>query len=297
MTRIASVSAVNLVTDEAARTVLRRHNVRLSGAGKPTLLFCNGFNCEQNVWHFLADELAAHYQLVFFDQLGVGASERRDCASPRYQSLDGFVQDVLDICQALQLRDIVVVGHSAGALVAMLAAIQAPELFTKTILLAASPRYLNGSGYYGGFEAADLHAMLREMQANYQTWANTFATMMIGQAHAPQLGPELLAYAAKTDPTMAKRMVELVFMGDYRAYLPKLRQPTLLLQCADDPAAPEEVSVYLLKHLPHAALVMLPGSGHCPHLTVPDKVLDAMQQFLKLPPAPSKYSPQSGLSE
>jgi len=215
--------------------------------------------------------------------MGVGQSDRSYCADSRYLSLDGFVQDVLEICRALQLRDVVVVGHSAGALVAILAAIQAPEIFTKTVLLAASPRYLNAPNYYGGFEAKDLQDMLVEMAANYQAWANTFATMMIGQAHATALSHELIECSSNTDPRMAKRMVELVFLGDYREYIPKLRQPTLLLQCADDPAAPEEVSVYLLKQLPHAALLMLPGAGHCPHLTTPTQVLAAIQRFLKVP--------------
>jgi sigma-B regulation protein RsbQ len=278
-----STPAADLVTDEAAQAVLRRHNVHLTGAGKPPLLFCNGFNCGQGVWHLLAPGLAAEYQLVFFDQMGVGGADRRNCLSPRYQTLAGFVLDVVDICHALQLRDIVVVGHSAGALVAMLAAIQAPELFTKTVLLGVSPRYLNSPDYYGGFEEKDLRAMLAEMRTNYQAWANTFATMMIGQFHAPDLSHELLEWASQTDPVMARRMVELVFLGDYRSSVPELRQPTLLLQCADDPAAPQEVSQYLLQHLPHATLRTLPVSGHCPHLTAPTQVLAAMQQFLNAP--------------
>lgn len=283
MPLIESIAAVDLVADETAQAVLRRNNVRLTGRGKPPLLFCNGFNCGQSVWHFLAPALAEHYQLVFFDQVGVGKSDRRFCNSPRYHTLNGFVQDMLEICQALQLRDVIVVGHSAGALVAMLAAIQAPEVIAKTVLLAASPRYLNTLDYYGGFAEKDLSDMLVEMGANYQAWAYTFATMMIGHYHASELSHELLECASQADPAMAKRIVQLVFLGDYRAEVPKLRQPTLLLQCLDDPAVPEEVSQYLLQHLPHATLVNLPVSGHCPHLTAPAEVLAAMQQFIKLP--------------
>jgi sigma-B regulation protein RsbQ len=280
MSLLPSTPAADLVTDEAARVVLRRHNVRVTGTGKPPLLFCNGFNCGQHVWHLLAPTLAEHHQLVFFDQVGVGKSERSAGNSPRYYVLDGFVLDVLEICRALQLRDVVVVGHSAGALIALLAAIQAPDLFAKTVLLAASPRYVNTPDYYGGFEAKDLQAMLGEMSANYQRWVNTFATMMIGQFQAPDLSHELVECASQADAQMAQRMVELVFLGDYRAQVPKLEQPTLLLQCADDPAVPEEVSQYLLAHLPHATLVTLPVSGHCPHLTAPTEVLAAMAHFI-----------------
>lgn len=277
--------AADLVTDKVAQALLRRHNVRLTGSGKPTLLFCNGFNCGQSVWRLLAPGLAEHYQLVFFDQVGAGKSDRSLCKNSRYNSLAGFVQDVLEICQTLQLRNIVVVGHSAGALIAMLAAIQAPELFAKTVLLGASPRYLNTLDYYGGFEVKDLSDMLQEMRVNYQAWANTFATMMIGQFHASTLSHELVDCATQADQETARRMIQLVFLGDYRAELPRLRQPTLLLQCTDDPAVPEEVSHYLLQHLPQAVLVNLPVSGHCPHLTAPLEVRAAIRQFVSAPVA------------
>jgi sigma-B regulation protein RsbQ len=86
----------------------------------------------------------------------VGESDRRGIDDPRYFALDGFVQDVAAVGRPPALRDVVVVGHSAGTLVAMLAAIAAPERLAKTVLLAASPRYLNAPGYYGGFERLPL---------------------------------------------------------------------------------------------------------------------------------------------
>lgn len=104
--------------------------------------------------------------------------------------------------------------------------------------------------------------------------------MIIGQYDAPKLSLELVACASKADPEIAKRLVERFFLGDYRAELPRLLQPTLLLQCAEDPAVHEEVSRYLLDHLPDAQLVVIPSAGHCSHLTAPAQVLAAIQQFL-----------------
>lgn len=278
---LPTIAAADIVAAPAAQALLRRHNVRLTAASdKPPLLFCNGFNCGQNVWHRVAPALTAHYQLIFFDQMGVGGSDRAAVTDARYATLQGFVQDVVEICQTLGLRDVVVVGHSAGALVALLAAIQAPELLAKLVLLAFTPRCLNAPDYYGGFEPRDIAAMLHEMASSYPRWAATFATMMIGQFDAPALSHELVECATQADPEIARRMVELVFLGDYRSELPHLQQPALLLQCQDDPAVPEEVNHYLLSHLPAASLAVLPSAGHCPHLTVPEAVVAAIEQFV-----------------
>jgi sigma-B regulation protein RsbQ len=88
--------------------------------------------------------------------------------------------------------------------------------------------------------------------------------------------------ASQADQEVAKRVVQQTFLSDYRMQVPLLTCPTLLLQCTNDPAVPEEVSHYLLAHLPQATLVTLPTEGHCPHLTAPTEVLQAIQQFLAL---------------
>ena len=180
----------------------------------------------------------------------------------------------------MQLRDVVLVGHSAGAAIALLAASQAPEYITQTVLLNFSPHFLNEPGYYGGFEWAELQQVLAQMRINYVQWATTFATMLVGQHAAPALSHYLVACATQVDPALAAHVVELAFLGDFRPQLPQLRQPTLLLQCHEDPAVPEEVSAYLLAHIPHASLVTLATTGHSPHLTSPDEVAAAIRQFL-----------------
>ena len=73
----------------AAQAVLRRHNVHVLGAGQP-LLFCNGFNCSQRVWHLLTPVLVPHYQLILFDQMGVGQSDRSAYDLQQYATLAGY---------------------------------------------------------------------------------------------------------------------------------------------------------------------------------------------------------------
>ena len=73
---LPTTPATHLTPDKAAQAILRRHHVQVLGAGQPTLLFCSGFNCNQQVWHYLTPALAAEHQLILFDQMGVGHSDR-----------------------------------------------------------------------------------------------------------------------------------------------------------------------------------------------------------------------------
>ncbi|MGI4762952.1 MAG: alpha/beta fold hydrolase [Janthinobacterium lividum] len=262
------------------QSVLQQLNVNVIGSGKPPLLFCNGFNCNQQIWNYLKPALVKHYQLVFFDQMGTGDSDLRAYDAQRYATLASYAQDVVDICQALGLHDVVVVGHSIGAIIGVLAAVQAPQHFSKAVLLAASPCYINEPGYYGGFERQDLLALLAEMDRNYQSWASTFATLLIGPGHPASLGYELAGYFCEADPTIAKQFARLGFLADNRADLPHVHLPTLVLQCSEDVAVPDEVGAYLLAHLPQATLVRLATTGHCPHLSAPFEVVAALREFI-----------------
>ena len=261
-------------------SVLKRLNVNVLGAGKPPLIFCNGFNCNQHIWSYLTPALVKYYQLIFFDQVGTGESDLGAYDAQQYATLDGYAQDVVEICQALDLHEAVVVGHSVGAMIGLLAAVQAPQHFSKAVLIAASPCYVNEPGYYGGFEQQDLLDLLAEMDRNYQSWATTFATLLIGTEQQSSLGYELAGYFCQADPTIAKKFARLGFLADTRADLPLLQLPTLLLQCSEDIAVPEEVSAYLLAHLPQATLVTLATTGHCPHLSAPFEVVAALREFI-----------------
>jgi sigma-B regulation protein RsbQ len=263
--------------------VLQRNNVHVIGEGKQSLLLCNGFGCNQHIWRYLVPSLSQHYQLILFDYVGTGETDIKAYDSQKYSSLAGYAQDVVEICQALALHDAVIMGHSIGAMIAMQAAIQAPEYFSKAILLTATPYCLNEPGYYGGIEQKDAHQMVALMEADYQTWATVFGAMLIGQTHPASLGEELVDYFCALDKNSARQFIEITLFSDNRADIPRLQLPTLLVQCADDVVAPTEVAEYMLQHLPQASLVTLPVEGHCPHLSAPLETLAAIQDFLASP--------------
>ena len=260
--------------------VLRRNNVRIIGQGQRTLLLCNGFGYNQRLWDHLAPTLAAQYRVVLFDHVGSGESDRQAYDAQKYDRLDGYAHDAIEICQALHLHEAVLIGHSVGAIIAMLAASAAPEYFSKVILLTPSPCYINEPDYYGGFERENLQQVLDAMQTDYHGWAYQFADLIMGATNSPVLSEELGQFFWQTDAAIAQQFARVTFFSDNRADVPRLHLPTLVVLCHEDVVAPTEVGAYMVAHLPNAQLVTLRTTGHCPQLSAPLETLATIQDFV-----------------
>ncbi|RZK88511.1 MAG: alpha/beta hydrolase, partial [Hymenobacter sp.] len=232
--------------------VLARNHVRLVGHGKPPLLLCNGFGYDQRVWQTLVPALAKDHQVILFDHVGTGGSDLAAYDGDKYAHLAGYAQDMLDICRVLDLQQTVLLGHSVGATIALLAASQAPAYFAKVVLLTPSPCYLNAPGYYGGYERADIEQVLTLLQTDYRGWATLFVDLLLGPLATPGLAEELHQCLSSTASPMAQQFARVTFLSDHRADVPRLSLPTLVVQCLEDAIAPAEVGDYLLAHLPQA---------------------------------------------
>jgi sigma-B regulation protein RsbQ len=248
--------------------------------GQP-MLFAHGFGCDQNMWRLVVPAFEDEYRIVLFDHVGAGGSDLSSYDPARYGSLSGYARDVVEICDELELRDVVFVGHSVSAMVGVLAAAQRPELFAKLVLVGPSPRYIDDEGYRGGFSASDIEELLESLDSNFLGWSQTMAPAIMGNADRPELGEELTNSFCRTDPAIARDFARVTFTSDNRGDLRRVRVPSLVLQCRDDVIAPVEVGEYVHAHLPGSELVLLDATGHCPNLSAPGELVAAMQSYLK----------------
>jgi sigma-B regulation protein RsbQ len=264
-----------------AQDILARNNVKVFGQGTQPMLFAHGFGCDQNMWRFVTPSFEDNYRIVLFDYVGSGKSDLRAYTPERYGSLDGYTQDVLDICAELDLKDVIFVGHSVSGVVGMLASILEPERFDRLILVGPSPRYINDSpGYVGGFERADIVGLLDVMEKNYIGWANFLAPVVMKNQERPELTRELEESFCSTDPKIARRFAEATFFSDNRDDLSKVTIPSLIMQCSEDAIAPLEVGEYLQRHLPQSTLRVMRATGHCPHMSHPEETIQVIKEYL-----------------
>src|SRR5207245_1912509 len=146
-----------------------------------------------------------------------------------YRTLQGYAQDVLDICKALNLEDAIFVGHSVSSMIGLLAAVEKPAYFSQIIMVGPSPCYINKEGYIGGFEQKDIEGLLETMEKNYIGWANFLAPQIMGNSDRPALGEELTESFCSTDPVIANQFARATFFSDNRHDLSKLQTPSLIL--------------------------------------------------------------------
>jgi sigma-B regulation protein RsbQ len=261
-------------------SVLSRNNVRVTGQGTRPILFAHGYGCDQSMWRFVADAFADDHRVVLFDHVGAGGSDLSAYDAERYGTLHGYAEDVLEICRALDLDDVVFVGHSVSAMVGVLAALREPERFAKLVLVGPSPHYMNDGEYKGGFSREDLDGLIETLDSNQLGWSGAMAPVIMGNPDRPELSEELRNSFCRTDPEIARRFARVTFFSDNRDDLARVTTPSLILQCSEDAIASEAVGAYVHARIPGSRLVRLDATGHCPHMSAPLETIAAMRAFL-----------------
>lgn len=263
------------------RTTLSRNNVQIRGQGKQPIIFAPGFGCDQTVWEEVSSAFEENYKIVLFDFVGLGKSDLSAFEPDKYSSLSGYVQDLLDVCYATELRDAIFVGHSVSGMIGLLASLRNPEFFSHLIMIAPSPCYLNHPpDYYGGFEKDDLWGLIEVMEKNYIGWANAFASTLINTSTQTEVGKDLENRFCSTDPKVMNIFAEACFFADNRKEVQEATIPSLILQCSEDIIAPKEVGLYLKENMPNSTLKVLKAIGHCPHMSDPAETIHVIKNYL-----------------
>nr|WP_315485450.1 alpha/beta hydrolase [uncultured Undibacterium sp.] len=261
--------------------IISRNNVKISGTGSQTIVFAHGYGCDQVMWRKLIPSFEKDYKVVVFDYVGAGKSDLDAYDIERYSSLAGYASDVVDVCEALDLHDAILVGHSVSSMICLLAANRIPERISKLIMICPSPRYLNETpDYVGGFERADIEGLLDMISRNQPGWASYLAGVVAKNPDQPELAQELEESFCAMDPPIAKRFAEATFLADNRSDLVDFVKPCLLLQCQEDSVAPQAVGDYLHQHLQNSTLQQMKATGHCPHMSHPDETIELIKNYL-----------------
>lgn len=260
--------------------VLNRNNVKVFGRGSQLMMFAHGFGCDQQMWRFITPAFENNFRIILFDYVGAGKSDIKCYNEERYSSLQGYAQDVVEICKALDVSRVIFVGHSVSCMIGLLAAIEKPSYFTRMIMVGPSPCYINNDNYFGGFELLDIEGLLETMEKNYIGWANFLAPQIMKNEDKPELSQELTESFCSTDPVIAHQFARATFLSDNRDDLNKLKTPSLILQCSEDLIAPLDVGEFMHRHLANSTLKVMKAKGHCPHMSSPDETITLIQNYL-----------------
>jgi len=261
-------------------SAIKRNNVVINGNGENVIMFAHGFGCDQNMWRYVYPAFQENYTTVLFDHVGAGNSDLSAYSFQKYDELEGYAEDIIEIAKELNIKDAVFVGHSVSAIMGLIAANKAPDIFKSLILIGPSPSYINQGDYIGGFSSSEIDELLESMNNNHLGWSMAMAPVIMGNPEREELGKELANSFCKTDPEIAKHFAKTTFLTDKRDILQHTKVPVLILQCSNDIIAPLEVGHYMHKQIENSKLVVMKATGHCPNLSAPEETIAAIRSFL-----------------
>lgn len=230
-------------------------------AHAPAVVCIHGSGGDGIVWSYQLSRLGRHFRVLLPDLPGHGNSGGSPCSDvARYADwLDRFVA-------ALELDDIVLMGHSMGGAVVQAYARMRPLRVRALVLVCTGCRFVLSRRYVDELERTGLseRAELPEQAATllqdiYGPDYLTLARNGIGALHA-----DILA---------AGRF-------DSRDWIAELRQPALVVCGADDRVMPPHRSAELCRGLRNSEQLTIEQAGHGLMIERRDVFTDAVKSFL-----------------
>jgi non-heme chloroperoxidase len=254
------------------------------GSGQPVVLI-HGFPLDGHSWEKQTLALLdAGYRVIAYDRRGFGQSSQ-----PTFgYDYDTFAHDLNTLLTTLDLADVVLVGFSMGTgEVARYIGQYGTERVAKVAFLAPIPPFLLktddnpegvGQSVFDGIKQAILDDRPAYLRAFYETFYNT------DQFYPERVSDEVLHYnfdvAVQASATGTHDCVD-AWLTDFRADLPKVDVPALVLQGDADRILPFEVTgKRLATLLDDAELVVIPGGPHGLLWTHADEVTAPLLAFL-----------------
>lgn len=187
-----------------------------------------------------------------------------------------FAQDLVDLVVTQGLQEVSIIGHSTGGLIAMLAVLQRPDLFSSMVLLdSVGPQGLQ-LAHPKEQVLAHFDRMARDLDYCRQVLAATI------QGCDPQSASfeRLLQITRSCDPVMWRGVIEVLSSQiDIRDRLGELTLPTLILHGQNDVVLPLSTSEALHRDLPNSRLRVMGNQGHSLNLENPSLFVSECRQF------------------
>jgi pimeloyl-ACP methyl ester carboxylesterase len=269
----------------------------LGPANGRSIILLHGKNFDSSYWSGPIGWLRLEgFRVVVPDQIGFNKSSKPDLD----YTFEALAANTMKLADVLFLRNISVIGHSTGGMLAVRLASIYPDRIQQLVL--ESPIGLvDYRDFVPPQTTATLEATERQYKAEtYRAFVARYFPILPPDQYEPlvewrmrvALSGEYERFVRATALTY-----QMIYRGPVRALFKDLKPPVLLLTGARDATTP--LSAYappgvrakiptlaaaareVVKEIPHAESAEFPDVGHVPHLEVPTEFQNAVQNFLK----------------
>lgn len=257
------------------------------GSGQPVVLI-HGFPLSSAAWEKqIPMLLSAGYRTIAYDRRGFGRSSQPAIG----YDYDTFAMDLAMIMNQLDLRDVVLIGHSMGTgEITRYLSTYGSSRVSKAVFISPIPPFLLktpdnpdavDASVFGGFMNAAMADRFAYHTAFLKDFFNYDQTM--GKSVSEEVFRAFWNIAVAASPISTQACIR-TWQTDFRGDLPRIDVPALIIHGDADRVLPYPVTAPRLQQaLPGSQLVTLPGAPHAIPWTHADEVNRAVMDFVGTP--------------
>jgi pimeloyl-ACP methyl ester carboxylesterase len=255
------------------------------GQGDPIVLV-HGWGCNRHYFKYQVEALKSSYRVITFDLRGHGDSERSD-KTEYHLCLPQLGQDLFDLIEFLELKDVTIAGWSMGAQVVYdYVRNHGCENVKKLCFIDMTPKILVDDEWeLGQMYSLDAKSSMEFASLAASDWnaaADSFIPLMFdnGDCKNPALLEWALQTARRNTPHCMVDLILSMSAQDYRDVLPMLQVPTLFIHGEHSILFGTRIGEYLHSVVPNSSFKVIPESGHALFIEQPELFNKALLEFL-----------------
>ncbi|MEW6298000.1 MAG: alpha/beta fold hydrolase [Thermodesulfobacteriota bacterium] len=246
----------------------------IQGSG-PLIVFLHGIGGNRTNWQEQLDHFGARFCAVSWDARGYGASDD----PPHPLAFGDYADDLLRLLDHLRAERAHLVGLSMGGMIIQDFSGRHPERVATLALVDTS------SGFGGVPEAVRQDFLARRLEPLERGLtpadiAPSVVEVLVAKGASPAVRERLRASLAALRPGPYKQALRAIVTTDFRAVLPRVAVPTIVIVGEEDVVTPPSASEFLAKNIAGATLVKIPGAGHLTNIEQPGAFNAALGAFL-----------------
>jgi non-heme chloroperoxidase len=237
LSSIAASIALPPITAHAAGNFVETNDgqrlfVRDAGSGRPVVLI-HGWTLSSEIWNGQTSWLAANgLRAVAYDRRGHGQSSKPENG----YDYDRLASDLGTILDRLDLKDVVLVGHSMGAgeVVRYLARFGGRRIVRVMLVAPTTPFGLKTTDNPDGTHRQVYDKLIAALQANRQAFLAGGAPNFLGRNAEPELADWAMSIALQAAPQAQVQCIRAFAETDFRPDMRAVTQPTLIVYGSGD---------------------------------------------------------------
>jgi pimeloyl-[acyl-carrier protein] methyl ester esterase len=253
------------------------------GVGTPVLLV-HGWAANSGFFTDLTQRLAKSHRVLAPTLRGHPGSGHGNAPL----SIETLAQDIAYFVEALDLKGVVALGWSMGAMALWAAAPALGGRIEALVVEDMAPRLINDAawrcGLAGEYGADDVAGTLSEIKADWPAYVARFAPRMFApavRAARPELVEWATAEMSKADPDAMASYWASMAAQDFRGALSRIAQPMLVIHGQDSQVYPDGATEFVAHTAPRGERAVIAGAGHVPHLEAADVFFNQIEAFVR----------------